>query len=100
MGAAPIIFEAIVRKLRVVATYNRMDVTLAPHVIYTKNDALYVGAVTMFRDGQIPREEKMGAFKLDGLVGLRLIEDPFAVSTVWDPKDERFRDGVLLTIDP
>lgn len=91
-----IIFEAIVTRRCVTATYNRMTVTLAPHIIYTRNDALYVGAVTMFRDGQVPREEKAGAFKLDGLVGLTITEQGFERSAVFDPNDEKFAAGVPL----
>ena len=75
-GGAPVVLEGIVRKKCVAATYNRMAVILAPHVLFTKNDALYVGAVTLERDGQPPKELKLGLFKLDGLshkeIGARL----------------------------
>ncbi len=44
-GPVPTIFEAIVRKRCVVATYNRVTMTLAPHVIYTKHGDLFIDAV-------------------------------------------------------
>lgn len=102
-NAAPtlpaLIFEAIVRQLCVSATYNRMKVLLAPHVIYTRNDALYVGAVTLLRDGQVPREEKMGAFKLDGLAGLALSEQAFEPRAIFEPEDERWAQSALMKIE-
>jgi hypothetical protein len=99
-GGAPVILEGIVRKKCVAATYNRMAVILAPHVLFTKNDALYVGAVTIERDGQPPREPKLGLFKLDGLVGLRLDERDFAISNVYEPADERFVASALMAVEP
>ena len=98
-GGAPVILEGIVRKLCVAATYNRMQVILAPHVLFTKNDALYVGAVTIERDGQRPREEKVGLFKLDGLAGLRLDGREFVTSSVYEPEDERFVGSALMAVE-
>ena len=98
-GGAPVVLEGIVRKKCVVATYNRMAVILAPHALFTKNDALYVAAVTIERDGQRPREEKVGMFKLDGLVGLRLDERDFVTSSVYEPEDERFVGSTLMAVE-
>ena len=98
-GGAPVILEGIVRKTCVAATYNRMEVVLAPHVLLTKNDALYVAAATIERDGQPPREEKIGLFKLDGLVGLRRDGREFTTSTVYEAADERFGDAVLMAVE-
>ena len=98
-GGAPVVLEGIVRKQCVAATYNRMAVILAPHVLFMKNDAPYVGAVTIERDGQPPREPKLGLFKLDGLVGLHLDERNFATSALYEPEDERFADAVLMAVE-
>lgn len=98
-GGAPVILEGIVRKKCVSATYNRMHVILAPHVLFTKNDALYVAATTIERDGQRPREEKIGLFKLDGLVGLNLDDRDFVTSSVYEPEDERFVASKLMAVD-
>lgn len=98
-GGAPVILEGIVRKKCVAATYNRMAVILAPHALFTKNDALYVAAVTIERDGQRPREEKVGLFKLDGLVGLRLEDRDFVTSSVYEPEDERFVGSTLMAVE-
>ena len=87
------IIEAIVRLRCVAATYNRAPVVLAPHVLYTRNDALYVDAITVTRDGLPPREPKMGTFKLDGLGAVELIEQGFVVSSIYNPAEPRYGDS-------
>jgi hypothetical protein len=94
-----VIFEAIVKKLAVAATYNRGEVTLAPHVIYTKHDEMYVDATTLERDGKPPKEEKLGTFKLAGLGGLRVTPRRFVPSALYLPKEKRYADATLLAID-
>ena len=37
------IFEAIATRKALKASYNRGTVTLAPHVLYMRNDALQIG---------------------------------------------------------
>lgn len=98
-GPAPTLFEAIATKRCVVATYNGGEVVLAPHVAFVRHGDLYAGAVTIERDGRIPREEKLGIFKLDGLSGLRLSERIFARSPVFDPRDTRFAESTLLAAE-
>lgn len=94
------IIEAIVRLRCVAATYNRAPVVLAPHVLYTRNDALYVDAVTVARDGLPPREPKMGTFKLDGLGAVGLVEQGFAVSSIYDPAEPRYGDSQRFEVQP
>lgn len=98
-GATPIVLEGIVRLRCIAATYNRMAVVLAPHVLFMRNDALYVGAVTVERDGLPPREAKFGLFKLDGLVGLSPTDRHFEVSSLFERDDERFAASALMTVD-
>jgi hypothetical protein len=98
-GATPIVLEGIVRQRCISATYNRMAVVLAPHVLFMKNDALYVGAVTIERDGQPPREPKFGLFKLDGLVGLAPTERNFEISPLFERDDERFAATALMAVE-
>lgn len=98
-GPAPTILEAIVRKRCVSARYNGGDVVLAPHALFQRHDSLYVAAATISRDGSPPREEKIGAFKLDGLGDLRATEQDFFTSSVWDPADPRFAGQVLMAVE-
>ena len=51
------IFEAIVLRKCIDATYNRAAVKLAPHIMYTKHGELFLDAVTVERDGRPPRGE-------------------------------------------
>lgn len=101
-GPAPspaVIFEAIVKLQAVAATYNRGEVTLAPHAIYTRHDEIYVDATTLDRDGRPPKEEKMGAFKLAGLGGLRITPRRFAVSALWNPGEKRYEGTMLMAVE-
>jgi hypothetical protein len=98
-GATPTILQAIVTKHCVAATYNRQAIILAPHILFMKNDAQHVGGVTLERDGQVPKEYKMGVFKLDGLGEIAMTDRPFQASELWDPADERFATAPLMTVE-
>jgi hypothetical protein len=93
-----IVFEAIARRLCVDAVYNRMTMRLAPHILYTRHDDLFVDAVTLSRDGQPPREIKIGAFKLAGLRDMTVSETPFVPQRVFDANDVKYRDVTLFTV--
>lgn len=99
-GAPAIIFEAIVKMQAVSAMYNRGEVVLAPHVIYTRHDELYVDATTVERDGKPPREEKMGTFKLAGLGALRLTPRRFTLSSLFERDAEKYQNVALMMVEP
>lgn len=94
-----LIFEAIALRKAVTATYNRGVVTLAPHILYTKNDALHIDAITIERDGQPPREVKLGTFRLDGLKDLSMTEHGFDISCLFDPNDPKYTDTALFKVE-
>lgn len=98
-ATTPIVFEAIVKKLALAATYNRGEVVLAPHILYTKHGEIYVDAVTIERDGKPPKELKMGAFKLAGLAPLRLTARRFTRSDLFHPHDSRYADVTLMAVN-
>lgn len=81
--------RAIARRLCVTATYNKAKVRLAPHILYTRHDDLFVDAMVVERDGKPPREVKLGVFKLAGLKDLRLTAASF------NPLDGFDGDGPL-----
>jgi hypothetical protein len=96
-----ILFEAIIRRRCIGATYNRQRMILAPHILYTRNDALYVDAVTVSREGMIPREIKLATFKLDGLSELRIIEREFSYnSSLFEPGAEKYAGVTVLAAEP
>lgn len=92
-----LLFEAIALRKCVDAVYNRMAVTLAPHILYTRHDELHIDAVTIERDGQPPREPKIGTFKLTGLKDLALSERVFTPNALFDPQEAKY-DGVTLFV--
>jgi hypothetical protein len=92
------VLEAIARGTCIQAVYNRMQVTLAPHILYTRHDELYVDAVTVERDGQAPREVKLGAFKLDGLHELALTDQSFERETIFDPDEDKYTGVTLFAV--
>jgi len=95
----PVVFEAIVKRQALSASYNRGEVTLAPHIVYTKHGELYVDATTLDRDGKPPREVKIGAFKIAGLGSLRITPRRFEPSELFDPAEARYAGVTLLAID-
>ncbi len=96
----PIILEAVVRRRCVNATYNRDKVVLAPHVVYTRHGEVYVDAVTVARNGMLPREERLGSFKVTGLSDLRLTGRDFAISGLYEPEAERYAGCALIAVEP
>lgn len=99
MSANAIVIEAIARQVCVTATYNRTRIVLAPHILYTRNDALFVDAVTLERDGQAPRELRLGSFKLDGLGEVALNERRFDISGLFEPETERYAGTALFAVE-
>jgi hypothetical protein len=70
MPADELLGTAIRTRTCVRAVYNRTAIRMAPHALYRRNDDLFVDGVVLERDGQPPRELKLGTFKLDGLKDL------------------------------
>jgi hypothetical protein len=99
MLANAVVIEAIARQVCLTATYNRTRVVLAPHILYTRNDALFVDAVTLERDGQAPRELRLGSFKLDGLGAVALDNRRFDISTLFEPGTERYAGTALFAVE-
>jgi hypothetical protein len=95
MSPSRIVLEAIARRRCLHATYNRAAVRLAPHILYTRHDELFVDAVTLEHDGRRPRETRLGTFKLAGLREPAVAEQDFRLEPSFDPGDARY-DGVTL----
>ena len=100
MSSPAIILESIARLRCVTATYNRGIVVLAPHILYTRHDELYLDATTISRDGNPPRETKIGTFKLDGLGDLTLVdEQEFEAHPLFEPEAEKYTGTTLLAVE-
>lgn len=92
---AQIIAQAVRRKLAITAVYNRTGMTIAPHILYTKHEDLFIDGVVTLRDGKVPAELKLGTFKLAGLNNVSLTVDAFTVQPFYDPADAKY-DGVTI----
>lgn len=93
------ILEAIAKHGCIEANYNRGRVKLAPHILYTRNDELFIDAMTIARDGVPPREPKIGSFKLSGLGELSPADGSFTPSELFDPKEERYQGTTLFAVE-
>jgi hypothetical protein len=99
MEANRIVLEAIATRKCLEGTYNRMAVTLAPHILYTRHDELYVDAVTVERDGRPPRELKLGSFKVSGIHDPRVGDRSFEpAGGLFDRDAERYAGTTLFAI--
>ncbi|PTQ12017.1 hypothetical protein CLG96_05400 [Sphingomonas oleivorans] len=99
MQTNKLLLEAIALRKCVEATYNRMFVKLAPHILYTRHDEVFVDAVTVERDGQPPREIKLGTFKLAGLTGLAFADQRFQPEPTFDPNDRKYAGVTLFAVE-
>ena len=99
MSSSRIVLEAIARRRCLEAVYNRMAVRLAPHILYTRHDELYVDAVTVARDGKRPRETKLGTFKLGGLRDPAVAGQQFRLEPGFDPGDAKYAGVTLLAAE-
>ncbi|WP_422343871.1 hypothetical protein [Parasphingorhabdus sp.] len=93
-------FEGVALKKCVTATYNHMQVMLAPHVLYTRHDEMHVDAVTIEREGQPPRELKLGTFKLSGLKDVVVEDRQFEPYDIFDAAAEKYQGTTLMMVEP
>jgi hypothetical protein len=95
----PRVFEAIATRKCLHATYNRVRMKLAPHILYTRNEAVFLDAVAIEKAGATPRDKKLGSFKIDGLSGVALADEPFVPEPVFNPFDRKYAGTTLFMID-
>ena len=81
------------------ATYNRKRMILAPHILYFRGGGLYTDALVVSRENMLPREAKIGTFKLDGLSELAITQRSFGPSDLFDPELDKYA-GAVMAIDP
>ena len=92
-------FEGVALKKCVAATYNNTTFKLAPHILYTRHDEMYVDAVPLEKDGLPPREVKLGTFKLSGLKDVCVEDLHFERSEIFEPAAEKYEGTTLLAVE-
>jgi hypothetical protein len=95
---AAIFSEAISRRLLVAAVYNKAPVIMAPHILYTKHDEMFVDAVVIERDGKPPKEVKLGSFKLAGLTETTLTTRLFTPNPLFDPASAKYAGTTIRAV--
>jgi hypothetical protein len=93
------ILEAIALRRQLGARYNKLDLVLAPHVLYKRNDSFFIDAITVLRNGQEPKEPKVGSYNLAGLSELAVLPDTFDIHPLFNRMDPKYRDNTLFMID-
>ena len=82
-----------------VKVYNNGQVRLAPHMLFSRHDELYLAASTITRDGQPPREPKLGTFKLVGLKDLTVTDATFDAFPGFDPATHDHGGTTLFALE-
>lgn len=101
MTAPTLFFEAIALHKCLKATYNKLVVKLAPHILYTRHDEMFIDAVTVEREGLPPRELKLGTFKLAGLNDVSLTDETFeCMYGLYDETDSKYKGVTLFAVEP
>ena len=93
-----VLLEAIAKRLCVETIYNKQNVRLAPHIVYTRHGEMHLDAVTVERDGKPPREVKLGTFKLSGLHATGLTKRPFLVHRDFAAKNDKYAGVTIFAL--
>jgi hypothetical protein len=91
--------EAIALNKCISVTYNNTQMILAPHILYSKHEALFIDAVALERNGVPPREKKLGAYNLAGLKDLTVISRHFETDALFNPSDAKYAGVTLFAVD-
>ena len=95
----PLVLQAIALRKCLDAVYNNGRVRLAPHILFSRHEELYLAAVTITRDGQPPREPKLGTFKLAGLKDLAITDAGFDAFPGFDPETHEHGGTALFALE-
>ena len=68
-------------------------------ILYTKHDEVYLDAVAIARDGQAPREVRLGTFKVAGLSDVKVGDAGFEPESLFDPGDGKYQGVTLFAVD-
>ncbi len=99
MEANKILLEAIALQKCIGAIYNRTPFKLAPYILYTRHDELYVDAIPVETNGRPPREVKLATFKVTGLSELAPDERLFQPDPAYNPNEARYEGTTLFAVE-
>lgn len=93
------ILQAIALRKCLKVTYNRVEMKLAPHILYTRHDDMHVDAVALEKAGLPPKEKKLGTFKVIGLNDMALSDEGFDVEPFFEPEAEKYAGVTLFAVE-
>ncbi len=96
-NANTLLLQAIALRKCVAVTYNKTRMILAPHILYTRHDDVFVDAIALEREGQPPKEFKIGTFKLAGLNDIEVTDRSFQPDKIFNANDIKY-EGVTLFV--
>jgi hypothetical protein len=99
MSGHLIFLQAIALTKCVTATYNGVVMKLAPHILYTRHEEMYLDAVALEKNGEPPREKKLGTFKIIGLKDMHLEDQDFDVEELYQPWADKYRGETLFAVE-
>ena len=99
MSGHLLILQAIALKKTLTATYNRVEMKLAPHILYTRHGDMHMDAVALLKGGREPREFKLGTFKVMGLSEMALVDEDFDASPLFEPWADKYRAETLFALE-
>jgi len=93
-----LLLEAIALKKCITLVYNNVPMKIAPHVLYSKHNAVFTAAVILEKHGVARRDKKLGAFHLSGLNELQLTDQSFEIDAVFQPAAEKYVGVTLFMV--
>jgi hypothetical protein len=92
------VMEAIARKRVVTARYNGAIIKLAPHLLFERHGDLFISALNLSKTWRSDDERRLGQFKLAGLGGAEVLDEPFDPLPTYRPEAPRVDDTLILAI--
>ncbi len=99
MSGHLLILQAIALKKCLNATYNGTRMMLAPHILYTRHDEMFLDAVALEKNGIPPREKKLGTFKIIGMKDMDLDDAEFDQEPLFEPDAEKYQGVTLFALE-
>lgn len=98
-GLLRLLSEAILGRRMIRAHYNGAMRNLAPHIVYLRRGALYLGAFNPDKNWRGPENHRLGHFNCAGLTQVSVEAAGFVPIAAFDGTAPEAEDVVLVTID-
>lgn len=92
------IIEGTARRVLLTARYNGQLLSLAPHALFARHGELFVRALNLSKKWRIGEERRLGDFKVAGLVGVEVTQQPFEVFPSSEPLLSKPDDDLVLAV--